>query len=131
MHFSHASGKDAHAPVFYLHLQPDECFAAAGVWHPDNPALTKIRSAIVREPERWRKATRKLELDGESLTRPPKGFDPQHPFIEDIKRKDFVASVAFSEEQVCAPKFMHDFAVMCRNMLPLVEFTTKALGLEF
>ena len=27
IHFSHASGKDAHAPVFYLHLEPDNCFA--------------------------------------------------------------------------------------------------------
>jgi uncharacterized protein (TIGR02453 family) len=38
IHFSHASGKDAHAPVFYLHLEPDNCFAAAGVWHPDGSA---------------------------------------------------------------------------------------------
>ena len=45
--FSHSSGKDAHAPVFYLHLEPENCFAAAGVWHPDNRALTRIRTAIV------------------------------------------------------------------------------------
>ena len=32
--FSHESGKDAHAPVFYLHIEPDGCFVAAGVWHP-------------------------------------------------------------------------------------------------
>ena len=35
------------ATVFYLHLEPDGCFVAAGVWHPDNRALTKIRTAIV------------------------------------------------------------------------------------
>jgi uncharacterized protein (TIGR02453 family) len=131
IHFSHASGKDAHAPAFYLHLQPDNCFAAAGVWHPDNRALTKIRSAIVREPEQWAKVSRKLELEGDSLTRPPRGFNPEHQFIEDIKRKDFVASVAFTDVQVCSPKFMRDFAAACRTMLPLVEFTTKALGVKF
>ena len=49
--FSHSSGKDAHAPVFYLHLEPENCFAAAGVWHPDNRALTKIRTAITNQPE--------------------------------------------------------------------------------
>lgn len=130
IHFSHASGKAPHTPVFYLHLQPDECFAAAGVWHPDGPALTRIRSAIVREPERWVRLTRKLELDGDRLMRPPKGFDPAHPLIEDLKRKDFVASVPFSEEQVCSPRFMRDFTSACRTMLPLVEFTTQALGLE-
>jgi len=51
--FSHAAGKDAHAPIFYLHLEPENCFAAAGVWHPDNRLLTSIRTAIVDQPERW------------------------------------------------------------------------------
>jgi uncharacterized protein (TIGR02453 family) len=130
IHFPHAGGKDAHAPVFYLHLEPDNCFAAAGVWHPDNPALTKIRLAIVAEPEQWAKVRRKLELEGDSLRRPPRGFDPNHRFVEDLKQKDFVASSEFTEAQVCSPNFMTDFAAACRTMLPLVEFTTRALGLE-
>ena len=128
--FSHASGKDAQAPVFYLHLEPGNCFAAAGVWHPDSSALTKIRMAIASEPGQWAKARRKLEFEGDSLRRPPRGFDPNHPFIEDIKRKDFVASVEFTQAQVCGPRFMRDFAAACRAMLPLGEFTTRALGLQ-
>jgi uncharacterized protein (TIGR02453 family) len=130
IHFSHARGKDAHAPVFYLHLEPDNCFAASGVWHPDSSVLTRIRMAIVAEPERWAKARRKLELEGDSLMRPPRRFDPNHRFIEDLKRKDFVASVGLTEAQVCGPRFMRDFVAACRTMLPLVEFTTRALGLE-
>ena len=130
IHFSHAGGKDAHAPVFYLQLEPDNCFAAAGVWRPDNSALTKIRMAIVAEPEQWAKVRRKLELEGDTLMRPPRGFDPNHRFIEDIKRKDFVASVELAEAQVCSPTFMQDFVAACRTMLPIVEFTTRALGLE-
>ena len=131
IHFSHNAGKDAHAPVFYLHLQSENCFAAAGVWHPDNPTLTGIRNAIVRQPERWAKVRRKLELEGDSLARPPRGYDPQHPFIEDIKRKDYLASVALTEAQVCGPEFMREFSAACQMMSPLVEFTTQALGLKF
>ena len=86
--------------MFYLHLEPENCFAAAGVCHPDNRALTKIRSAIVREPERWATVSGKLELKGDNLTRPPRGFNPEHQFIEDIKRKYFVASVAFPDSVV-------------------------------
>lgn len=129
--FSHSRGKDAHAPVFYLHLQPDECFAAAGVWHPDNTALTRIRSAIVREPNQWGKLRRKIKIEGDTLVRPPRGFDPKHLFIEDIKRKDFVASMTLADDQVCSPKFMRDFTAACRAMMPLAEFTTRALGLKF
>lgn len=131
IHFSHESGKDAHAPLYYLHIEPGGCFAAAGIWHPDNRALTKIRTAIVADTKEWGKVVRKLELEGGSLVRPPKGFAPDHPFIEDLKRKDFVASVSLTDEQICSPKLMNDFTVACRTMTPLVEFTTKALGLKF
>src|SRR5271157_5622746 len=131
IHFSHSSGKDAHAPVFYLHLEPDNCFAAAGIWHPDNRALTKVRTAIVREAAQWAKVRKKLTLEGDRLSRPPRGFDPTHPFIDDLKMKDFVASVSLSEDQICSDKLMRDFVSACRKMSPLVEFTTKALGLKF
>jgi len=131
IHFSHASGKDAHAPVFYLHLEPDSCFVAAGIWHPDNRALTRVRTAIAHDMEQWAKVRKKLILEGDKLSRPPRGFDANHPFIDDLKMKDFVTSVPLSEEQICSAKLMRDFVSACRKMSPLVEFTTKALGLKF
>jgi uncharacterized protein (TIGR02453 family) len=131
IHFSHSSGKDAHAPVFYLHLEPDRCFVAAGIWHPDNRALTKVRTAIVRDAEGWSKVRKKLTLEGDKLSRPPRGFDPTHRFIDDLKMKDFVTSVELTEEQICSDKLMRDFVSACRKMSPLVAFTTKALGLKF
>jgi len=131
IHFSHSSGKDAHAPVFYLHLEPDNCFAAAGIWHPDNRTLTRVRSAIVGDSDRWAAVRKKLELEGDKLSRPPRGFDCQHPFIEDLKMKDFVASVPFTEDQICGSHFLHDFTAACRKMSPLAEFTTTALGLKY
>jgi uncharacterized protein (TIGR02453 family) len=131
IHFSHEKGKDVHAPLFYLHLEPGGCFAAAGVWHPDNKTLTTIRSAIVAAPEQWKQATRRLELEGDSLSRPPKGFCGEHPLIEDLKRKDYVVSAELTEAQVCGPKLMPEFAKACGKMAPLVKFTTEALGLRF
>jgi len=131
IHFSHESGKDAHAPVFYLHLQPERCFAGAGVWHPDSRALTKIRTAIAQRPEQWKRAKRNLLLEGESLTRAPKGFAPDHPLIDDLKRKDFVALFELTEQQVCDASFMAHYIAACRKMSPMVEFTTVALGLKY
>ncbi len=131
IHFHHSAGKDAHAPVFYLHLEPEGCFAAAGIWHPDNVALTKVRSAIVKDPTRWATVRKKIELEGDSLARPPRGFDPKHRFIDDLKMKDFITSIAFTDQQVCNAKFQREFVGACRSMSPLVEFTTKALGFKY
>ncbi len=131
IHFKHEKSKDVHAPGFYLHIEPDGCFVAAGIWHPDSRALTQIRGAIVAQPEQWKKAVRKLELEGDSLTRPPKGFPSNHPLLTDLKRKDYIASVALTDKQVCSPNFLRDFTGACKSMLPLVQFTTGALGLKY
>ena len=131
IHFLHAKGKDVHAPLFYLHLEPGGCFAAAGVWHPDNVTLTKIRTAIVSRPEEWKKVRGKASLEGDKLKKPPRGFNPAHPFVEDLKLKSFVSSAMLDEDKICSDKFLRDYSAACKKMAPLVEFTTKALGLKY
>jgi len=131
IHFSHSKGKDAHAPVFYLHLEPGQSFGGAGIWHPDNPTLLKIRAAITRDAEAWEKVRGHISNGCERLKKPPRGFDPDHRFIEDLKLKDFVASAPFKDEQICGRRFLADYAAHCRKLAPLVEFTTKAVGLKF
>lgn len=132
MSFPHRGTKQrVHLPGFYLHLEPGSCFAAAGCWHPDNPTVTRIRSAIAARPEEWRKAVGGLELEGDALSRPPRGFPCDHPLVEDLKRKDFIASVEFSETQVCRPRFMAEFLAASRKLSPLVGFLSQALGLPY
>ncbi len=125
-----AGGRDVHAPGFYLHLEPGGCLAAAGVWHPDPSALAKVRDTIVERPKEWERI-RRLGLQGDSLVRPPKGYDPGHPFIGDVKRKDFYTTVPFTEKQVCSPRFLLDFAAVCKKMSPLPRFLTEALGMPW
>lgn len=135
--FRHESGKDVHAPGFYLHLEPGGVFVGVGIWHPDTRTLNKIRDAIVENPTRWEQATtnetfRQLyTLEGESLKRAPKGYDPDHPFVDDLKRKDFIAATPFSEAEACAPDFIDRFAGACRVAVPFMEFLTKSIGLPW
>ena len=132
MSFPHRGTKQRlHLPGFYLHLEPEGCFAAAGCWHPDNPTVTRIRNAIVARPEAWTKAVRGLELEGDALSRPPRGYPADHPLVGDLKRKDFLASVEFTKAQVCGPKFMADFIAGCRKLSPLVGFLSQALELPY
>jgi uncharacterized protein (DUF2461 family) len=74
---------------------------------------------------------RGIEISGDSLKRPPAGYAPTHPFIEDLKRKDIYTMMRFSEAQVCAPGFLDRYTEACRSAGPLVEFLTKALGLAW
>lgn len=135
--FRHCEGRDVHAPGFYLHLEPAEVFAAAGLWHPGPVELGKVRDAIVSHPETWERVItdptlrRTHTLGGEQLTRPPRGYDPRHPFIDDLRRKDFVVSTRFSDAEVCHPDFLDRFAQACRTAAPFMRFLTEALDLPW
>ncbi len=137
VHFRHDAGKSAHAPGFYLHLAPDEVFAGVGIWRPDSATVGRIRDRIVAEPGAWERAVNAAEfvdefdLAGDSLKRPPKGFDPEDPHIEDLKRKDHVATCMFSEEEATAAGFIDAVAEGCRKASPYMEFLTTAVGLPY
>ncbi len=137
VHFRHEAGKTAHAPGFYLHLAPDDVFCGVGIWRPDSSALSRIRGRIVARRTDWDDAVqapefaREFELDGESLKRPPRGFDPEDPHIDDLKRKDHVAMSPFAEEEVAEAGFIESFADACRKSSPYMEFLTTAVGLPY
>ena len=129
--FRHREGRDVHAPGIYLHLEPGSVFMGSGLWHPDGPTLNAIRSAIVENPARWREVSEGLELGGESLKRGPRGIDPDHPLIDDLKRKDFVCFVNTSQAAACRRRFLDSFVATCRSASPFVRFLTEAVDLEF
>lgn len=122
--------KDVPAPGFYLGLEPGEAFVGVGLWHPPSDALQRVRRAIADDPARWKRA-RKLGLAEaeDALKRVPRGFDPEHPFADDLRRKSFTASVRFSEKQACASDFPARFVKVCRSYSPFVAFLCDALSI--
>lgn len=137
LQFRHERGKDAHAPGYYLHLQPRQCFMGVGLWHPETKVAYQIREAIGGNPDGWRKAAHSTEfadtysLGGDKLKRPPKGFDPDHSLIEDLKRKDFIASSRLTQAQVTSSGFIGDFESLCRKATPFMSFLCDAVGVAF
>jgi uncharacterized protein (TIGR02453 family) len=81
--FFHERRHEIPAPSFYVHIQPGDCFAGGGMWHPEPDALKRIRGFIADNPAAWKRATQSksfrehLTFWGESLSRPPRGFDPR------------------------------------------------------
>ena len=132
--FRHELGRDAHAPGFYLHLEPEAVFVGAGIWHPDGSTLARIRTAIVDDPKAWSAGKRvgaRFELSGDSLKRAPSGYDPEHELIDDLKRKDFICVAHLTQDEVCAPGFVDEFDALCREASPLVRFLCSALDAPF
>lgn len=124
-------GRGAHGPGYYLHLEPGECFVAGGMWMPEPEVLQQIRQRIADKPSEWAKAHGKLDHSEETLKRPPRGFDPDHPMIEDIKRKSFTSSVRLTDKQVTGPNLMTTFVKSCDRISPLMRFLATGAGVEW
>ncbi|KAK3292503.1 uncharacterized protein B0H64DRAFT_467597 [Chaetomium fimeti] len=57
-HFSAAfsrTGRKGPYACYYVHLEPGACFVGGGLWHPDGPALHRLRASIDERPQRWRR----------------------------------------------------------------------------
>lgn len=134
-HFWHEKGKDGATPAYYLRLEPGNSLIGAGIWRPDPGALKKIRDAIVGDPKSWRRISSveqlgtKCDMAGESLQRPPRGYDPSHPLIADIKRKDFTVGRSLADREVTARDFPEVALDIFRATAPFVAFLSRAVGL--
>jgi uncharacterized protein (TIGR02453 family) len=134
--FSHqAGGKEG--PGIYLHLEPESCFVGIGHWRPAPVARTRVTDAIAAKPDAWRDAIsgkefrKLLRMEGDSMAKLPRQYDPQHSFAEDLKRKDFIVVSYFSEKQACARDFIERFDNISRVAAPFLEFVIKAAGLKW
>jgi len=139
--FRHAAGRDVHAPGFYVHLAPAEIFVGGGMWMPEAPALKAIRDRIVAKPADWKRAMGDAKFrkafgaaplsDEYSLKRPPKGYDPAHPLIADLKRTSFVFGREFKVADASRGAFVDQVAECFSASRPMMRFLCTALGLEF
>ncbi|OHB71107.1 MAG: TIGR02453 family protein [Planctomycetes bacterium RBG_13_63_9] len=135
--FRHEFGRDVHAPGFYVHVAPDECFLGVGLWRPDRTSLGQIRQAIVDEDDRWRRASsgrrfrEYFELVGDSLKRAPRGFPADHPLVEDLKRTDFIGLCELSEQDVLGKGLLDRTAKSFAASRPFMQFLCEALAVPF
>jgi uncharacterized protein (TIGR02453 family) len=101
---------------------------ACGTWHPDRDTLHAIRTAIAARPGRWQAIVeepvfrQRFRLGGETLNRPPAGFDRDHPLIEELKRKDFISVADLTESDATASGFLDSFLDLCGEAGDFMRF---------
>jgi len=135
--FRHEQARDVHAPGYYVHIAPDQVFVGVGMWRPDSDPLRGIRERIATRPAEWKQVKndrafkRHFELGGESLLRPPRGFDKDHEWIDDIKRKSFMAVRELMVEDCLSPQFQRTVESSFKTAESFMRFLCKAVGVRF
>lgn len=134
----HTRSRQVEAPSFYLHLQPGECFVAAGLWHPQPGTLRRVRHFVLDNPGGWKAAAHEPKFrrryaldDSEMLTRMPRGFPDDFAFAGDLKRKNFVALRAIDDATMTGPRLLKALQGDLAALAPFVDYLCAALDLEF
>ncbi|HEX6278599.1 MAG TPA: DUF2461 domain-containing protein [Pyrinomonadaceae bacterium] len=128
-------GKKAMLPGYYFHVQPKMFFSAAGKHMPDAAETLKIRNFIANNTKDFLKIVEAKKFhdrfggfhQGDKLTRPPKGFDAEHPAIEYLKLKSFTVGEEFTEKEALSKEYPKMLADSFKAAFPLVQFLRNAL----
>ncbi len=135
--FRHEQAKDVHSPGYYVHIDPEQAFVGVGMWRPDSEPLRGIRERIAAKPAEWKRVMgarsfkRQFVLGGESLMRPPRGFDKDHECIDDIRRKSFISVRELDVKDCLKPQFQRTVESSFRTAEPFMRFLCKAVGVRF
>ena len=131
-----ALGKDSGAAL-YFHLSPKELLIASGLYKCPPPMLIPIRQHIADQHERLTailkaKPVKQFfgEMQGDRLTRPPKGWSAEHPAIDYLRQKDLLLEVSLPPETGTAAKAVKEVAKRFRAMLPFVSFLNEPLVMK-
>jgi uncharacterized protein (TIGR02453 family) len=134
----HARGREVEAPSFYLHLEPGACFVGAGLWHPESTTQRKLRQFIFENPGSWETAAhapafrKRYDLESsDALVRPPRGFPADFRFIDDLKRRNFVAVRMLPDKTMLGSGLRQVVEKDLHALAPFVDYLCAALDLEF
>ena len=116
--------------ALYVHVGADELFVAAGQYMMDAEQLARFRAAVVDGrgaalDTMLRKLTRAGYTLGsyETLQRVPRGFDPEHPRAELLKRKGLiVAFPALPRERLVSRVLVEWLVTHAKRTVPVVEW---------
>lgn len=119
----------------YVHIDPKEVFAAGGLYSPGQPELHAIRRAIARDPRKLKKVLQNTrfreyfgELHGERLSRAPKGFPADHPALDLLRFKQFLAHRAIPLNVALTPELTRRTLEIFRALMPLIRYLNGALA---
>jgi uncharacterized protein (TIGR02453 family) len=121
--------------VFYLHFTEKELLAFAGVYSPDRDELLAYRALLQENHEEFEailsdKHLRKLagRLQGEQLTRLPKGFPANHPAEELLRHKQWYLESTLDIGVLTSSRVVPELARRFEVMAPMVEFLNRPLA---
>lgn len=120
---------------YYLHISGTELVIAAGAYMPEKEQTLAIRRHLLAAHEEWKRIIEDRKLlrafsvhDPMALSRPPKGFPPEHPAMEWIKWRQWGVTAHLPAEEGLQPGLVREVERRFRLATPLVEFLNASIA---
>jgi uncharacterized protein (TIGR02453 family) len=130
----HGLSKDGSAQV-YFHVDPTEVVMAAGIYTPSPDELRAVRAFLAEEHARFTKLAKGAKfaglwgkLQGEQLSRTPKGYLPGHPAEDLLRRKQFYFAVRLESKVATTPALFKEVLSRFQAAAPVLEFLNTPLA---
>jgi uncharacterized protein (TIGR02453 family) len=119
----------------YFHFAPGEIFVGGGMWHPDREPLAAWRALVVDQPGRVHAAiddpafvARFGGVDGDRLSRLPRGFPADHPDAALLTLKDVTFGRRLADTEAFAPELPDILADDLAAAVPLLRLLAPLEG---
>ena len=119
---------------YYIHLEPKNTFLAGGAYQPPAQWLKAIRQAIDRNGREFTKLLSSVsfkkyfgEMEGEKLKTKPRYYSEDHPHIELLRHKSFLAVHKVSQEDCVSETFLEHCAQVFKALKPFNDFLNRSL----
>jgi uncharacterized protein (TIGR02453 family) len=120
--------------AYYFAVSPEGIEVAGGIYKPDRETLLAVRQHIAANTAGFRatfenRKVKKLlgELQGESLSRVPKGFAADHPAVDLLKRKDYLLETKLDAKLATTPRLLGEMVARIAAMTPFIEYLNQPL----
>jgi uncharacterized protein (TIGR02453 family) len=117
----------------YFHVSHEDVWIGGGMYSPQPPQLHAVREHIAANIQHVRTIVespefrRRVSLEGEKLTRVPRGFPQDHEAAEYLKFRHFIAGATFPPQFAASPKFYGTVLSVFRTVMPLSRFLNTPL----
>ena len=120
---------------YYIQIKPNnQSFIATGFWNPEKEDLFRIRKEFEQDDEEFRDIINSNSLQsvwgnlqGDELKTAPRDFDKNHHAIDLIRRKQFIFTKSFSDEEVLKPDFFKRANEAFRAIRPFFDYMSDVL----
>jgi uncharacterized protein (TIGR02453 family) len=122
---------------YYLHIEDNNSFVGGGFWEPNKEDLLRIRKELSIDASELREIIKQKEfkhcfgtLQGEELKTAPRDFDKNHPDIDLIRKKQYLVTRQFTNEEVLSSNFANEVIVTFKTMRPFFNYMSDVLSTD-